>query len=198
MSSLGKVIVLSGPSSSGKSTLSKAIQALLDVPYWHISLDMIWYMQPPQREDPNWYPTSAAELMKAFSRTVGMLSRLGINVIAETGFLDPSEIVDFLSDLPEADILFVGVFCTLEIEKREVIRPDREVGYSRGHYDRVHSHSKYDIQVDTNALTPEQAAAKVKAALDQSYSEYILTRIRKSLTPRSPRPPLTSNEHANA
>ena len=183
MSSLGKVIVLSGPSSSGKSTLSKAIQALLDVPYWHISLDMIWYMQPPQREDPNWYPTSAAELMKAFSRTVGMLSRLGINVIAETGFLDPSEIVDFLSDLPEADILFVGVFCTLdEIEKRGITRPDREVGYSRGHYHRVHSHSKYDIQVDTNVLTPEQAAATVKAALEQSSLEYVLTRTRKALT----------------
>ena len=115
MSSLGKVIVLSGPSSSGKSTLSKAIQALLDVPYWHISLDMIWYMQPLQREYPNWYPTCAAELMKAFSCIVGMLSSLGINVIAEAGFLDPSE-----------------------------------------------------IQVDTNVLTPEQAAAKVKAALEQS------------------------------
>jgi len=120
--------------------------------------------------------------MKAFSRTVGMLSSLGRNVIAETGFLDPSEIVDFLSDLPEADILFVGVFCTLEIEKREVIRPDREVGYSRGHYDRVHSHSKYDIQVDTNVLTPEQAAATVKAALEQSSLEYVLTRTRKALT----------------
>jgi len=46
MSNSGKVIVLSGPSSLGKSTLSKAIQSLLDVPYWHISLDMIWYMQP--------------------------------------------------------------------------------------------------------------------------------------------------------
>ena len=185
MSNLGKVIVLSGPSSSGKSTLSKAIQALLDVPYWHISLDMIWYMQPLQREDPNWYPTFAAELMKAFSRTVGMLSSLGINVIAEAGFLDPSEIVDFLSDLPEADILFVGVFCTLdEIEKREVTRPDREVGYSRGHYYRVQSHSKYDIQVDTNVLTPEQAAAKVRAALEQSPCEYTITKMRKTLTPK--------------
>ena len=202
MSTFGKIILLSGPSSAGKSTLSKALQSVLAEPYWHLSLDMIWFMLPPQRPDPNWYPGMTADHMKAFAHTVGSLTGLGINVIAETGFFSPEEVAVFVADvrgergegtsvragttncegasarLANRDILFVGVCCPLEeIERREVTRDDREVGYSRGHYDKIHGHSEYDIQVDTSVLTPEQAAAKVKETLESPSGPFVLSRI---------------------
>ena len=35
----GKIILLNGASSSGKSTLARALQGALDEPFWHFSID---------------------------------------------------------------------------------------------------------------------------------------------------------------
>ena len=35
----GKIILLNGASSSGKSTLAQGLQARLDEPFWHLSID---------------------------------------------------------------------------------------------------------------------------------------------------------------
>ncbi|MFC6583477.1 phosphotransferase-like protein [Sulfitobacter aestuariivivens] len=35
----GHIIILNGPSSSGKSTTAAALQDLAAVPFWHISID---------------------------------------------------------------------------------------------------------------------------------------------------------------
>jgi len=35
----GKIIFLHGASSSGKSTIARALQARIDEPFWHISID---------------------------------------------------------------------------------------------------------------------------------------------------------------
>jgi chloramphenicol 3-O-phosphotransferase len=38
----GKIILLNGTSSSGKSTLAEALQSVLDEPYLHIDGDFFW------------------------------------------------------------------------------------------------------------------------------------------------------------
>jgi chloramphenicol 3-O phosphotransferase len=35
----GKIILINGASSSGKSTLARAVQRQLDEPFWHLSID---------------------------------------------------------------------------------------------------------------------------------------------------------------
>ena len=49
----GQIILLNGPSSAGKSTLAKAIQHHLDLPFWHISSDQFVeaHMLPARRDD---------------------------------------------------------------------------------------------------------------------------------------------------
>lgn len=42
----GKIILLNGTSSSGKSTLAKALQSVLDEPYLYIDGDLFWRMFP--------------------------------------------------------------------------------------------------------------------------------------------------------
>src|SRR5689334_22572565 len=39
MAELGKIILLNGASSSGKSTLARALQTKIEAPFWHISID---------------------------------------------------------------------------------------------------------------------------------------------------------------
>jgi chloramphenicol 3-O phosphotransferase len=36
---MSQVIFLHGPSSSGKSTIARALQAKIETPFWHISID---------------------------------------------------------------------------------------------------------------------------------------------------------------
>jgi chloramphenicol 3-O phosphotransferase len=38
-SSFGTIIFINGASSSGKSTIARALQARLEDPFWHISID---------------------------------------------------------------------------------------------------------------------------------------------------------------
>ena len=35
----GKIILLNGPSSAGKTTIARAIQQTIDVPFWHVASD---------------------------------------------------------------------------------------------------------------------------------------------------------------
>jgi len=41
MDKAASIIILHGPSSSGKSTLARALQARIELPFWHVSIDHI-------------------------------------------------------------------------------------------------------------------------------------------------------------
>ena len=47
MADYGKIIVLNGPSSAGKTTLSRNLQKIWDRPLYYLSYDSVdWYMAP--------------------------------------------------------------------------------------------------------------------------------------------------------
>ena len=49
----GKIILLNGPSSAGKTTIARAIQQLIDEPFWHVASDQFVEsrMLPNRRAD---------------------------------------------------------------------------------------------------------------------------------------------------
>jgi chloramphenicol 3-O-phosphotransferase len=53
----GKIIVINGPSSSGKTTLALALQQRLDVPFIRFSFDLFLDHQalPIEQTNKNWY-----------------------------------------------------------------------------------------------------------------------------------------------
>ncbi len=53
------------------------------------------------------------------------------------------------------------------LEARERERRDRTIGSAAAQHDVVDRWGGYDVEVDTSVLTPEAAAAVVRAALDQ-------------------------------
>ena len=63
-------------------------------------------------------------------------------------------------------LLSVGVRCPLdEVIRREAARRNRTLGQARAHFESVHAHVGYDVEVDTSAANPEACAEVIAAAV---------------------------------
>ncbi len=180
----GRVIVLNGTSSSGKSTLMRALQARLEGAWLGVGIDTVVYALPKRYLDqPLWSevfryvdaePGADApfrietgelgrQMVDGLHRTVASLADAGLSVIVDHVLLDPDWVVDLAKRLAGHDVLFVGVRCPLEVVvERERARRERTIGQAAAQFDVVHQVGGYDLEVDTSALSPE-AAAKVIA-----------------------------------
>lgn len=186
----GRVIVLNGPSSAGKSTFCKALQKTLDEYWWHVQMDTFTTMQPTwvmpepapgERPHPSWdHDTRLAGFLSGWYQCIRALALTGNNVIADAGFLKTEWLLEQIDALEGVTSLYVGVYCPLEeVERRELARGDRQPGYSRSQYDVVHNHGPYDVEVDTSILGPEEVAQVIKEALAAPPYPTAFSRIRE-------------------
>jgi chloramphenicol 3-O phosphotransferase len=165
-SSPGRIILLHGASSSGKSTLAKAIQRELDEPFLHFSSD---YLAPglPERRDPSgpfqWWGHARPRFFHGFQRCIATLAAAGNDLIVDH-IIEFSEWRWDLSRLLQPfDVFLVGVHCSLaEMERREHARGDRQLGEGKSHLeDGVHAFGCYDCDVDTTKREPRDVAIEV-------------------------------------
>jgi chloramphenicol 3-O phosphotransferase len=169
MKPLGTIILLNGTSSSGKTSLLRALQDALDDPYLDAGIDrFLWmlpkrYLNPPLWDDVLGRATEAGAtgqvLMAGMHHAIAALAQAGNNVIADHVLVDPGwvdECARLFCDLPA---YFVAVHCPLDVlEQREQQRQDRTLGQARAQFDLVHAHGVYDLEVDTSLASPEQCA----------------------------------------
>jgi chloramphenicol 3-O phosphotransferase len=150
----GKIILVNGPSSSGKSTLCRALQASIGEPFWHYSIDHFrgTGVLPTQRIDSGdfrWEDMRAA-FFEGFHRCLPALAQAGNNLLVEH-IVETGDWMSRLVRLLEPfDVYFVGLHCPLaELEARERQRGDREPGEARRDHGTVHAFATYDIEIDT-------------------------------------------------
>lgn len=149
------VVLLNGTSSSGKTSLAKALQDALPGTWLHVSVDDFLHMASR-------FDSGLAPIVSGFHRSVGSLASAGNrllvdHVIEERGWLE--EMSESLSDTP---VLVVGLRCPLGVlEQREHGRGDRATGLASIQFDMVHRHAHYDIEIDTSLSTVQDAAATV-------------------------------------
>jgi len=168
----GKIIILNGTSSSGKTSIVKALQIALEEPYLDVGLDRFLWMLPKRYlERPLWDDVLGMasqagnighQLVAGMHRSILALSRSGINVVADHVLVDPrwlDECIDLFEGLPA---YLVGIHCPLEVlEQREASRKDRTLGQAREQFGLVHKHGLYDIEVDTSISKPEECAQQI-------------------------------------
>ncbi len=148
-----QAIFLNGSSSSGKTTLAKALQLRLDKSYLHIAEDM-FFAALPERE----YPQSdflryGQRLYTGFTQCVRTLIQCDNLVIVDTVAWNPGSLAGFVEALWDMRVCAIGVHCTLPIlEEREQRRNDRSIGLARRQSDRVHQDALYDLEVDTSSM----------------------------------------------
>jgi chloramphenicol 3-O phosphotransferase len=145
----GKIILLNGVSSSGKSTLAKELVKKLPG-YFHFSIDdfdtIIEKME--DRDSDHLIPVPTEHF---FHRNIAMFSDKGVNLVVDQILHNKDTTKDCYEILHDYPVFFVGVHCPLnELEKREKERGDRPVGQGKSQLNYVHQQGEvYDIEVDT-------------------------------------------------
>jgi chloramphenicol 3-O phosphotransferase len=151
------VIFLNGASSSGKSTLAKALQRTLPEPFLHVSSDHLVAsgMLPDRREATGpfaWWDQVRPRFFAGFHRCLPAFAATGNGLIVEHVIEFANWRRDLARLLAGLDVFLVGVHCDLaEIDRRERARGDRRLGEGRTHVetDLIHSFGAYDFEVDT-------------------------------------------------
>ena len=168
----GRIIFLNGASSSGKSTLAKAMQQALPEPFLHVSSDhLVASGMLPARRDPDgpfvWWQQMRPRFFDGFHRCLPALAAAGNDLIVEH-IIEFRAWREYLAALLDGlDVFLVGVHCDLaEIDRRERDQGDRRIGEGRSHVetDLIHTFGPYDFEVDTTNAVPGAVAASVLAA----------------------------------
>ena len=159
----GKVLVLNGTSSSGKSTLAKLIQSLSEKAYLRISLDAFWDMTPAHipagsKNFPN--------MKLAIAKSVKGLCETGHYVIVDTIFCGDKTQRELLAEMASKELCFIKVTCPLdELNRREAVRGDRKIGLAASQISSVHAGVSYDFEIDTSLENVQEQVEELLGSL---------------------------------
>lgn len=153
---VGKIIILNGTSSSGKTTLARELQSQYSAAYLLCSLDAFWDMTPYKiPAGSNNFP----KMKLAMAKSVRALAETGHNVIVDIVFYGQKTYQEFSNILADFSVSFIKVDCPLyELEERELARGDRPHGLAQSQIKSTHDGVAYDLIIDTAANSPRQCA----------------------------------------
>jgi chloramphenicol 3-O phosphotransferase len=193
----GTIILLNGASSSGKSSIARALQEQLPEPYLHLGIDAFlamlpgrfWGWEPPADEGFLLVKTDAGteirtgpvgrRLLAGMFRSFAALAEAGNHLIIDHVVLDREGLRDLVAVLSPFRVLCVGVHCPLEVAlQREQQRGDRALGMVRHQHGVVHAHAIYDLEIDSSTCTPSEAAMRIKERLESGPAPTALVRMR--------------------
>lgn len=185
-SNRSSIILLNGPSSSGKSSLAKILQSKLPFPFLHIGIDKMIAMMPysinnwegGKSEQGFWWKQSydtkgqkifeiqlgpyAKKISNSFKDVVVTLAKNGHNIIIDDVAFGNAEIEVWRERLKDFNTFYIGIHCSLPtLEEREKARGDRIIGSARHQYHTVHQEIAYDLFIDTERESLESCAEKI-------------------------------------
>lgn len=159
----GRIVLLNGASSSGKSSLARELLDLFDDPWFHIPVDAFHAMRAHKDLTRPELESLFKRTRQGYHRAVSGMARAGNSIVADHVLSEPWRLVDILEQWAGLDVTMVGVHCRLEeLNRRESARGDREPGTAASQFDVVHAGVDYDCDVDTSALSARECALKIK------------------------------------
>jgi len=183
---MSKIIFLNGCSSSGKTTISKAIQYLAETPWLLIGVDTFIEMMPNQytgfgekaKEGFAFIPGAnergltvevcSGPFGKAFFETAPYLVRTladqGFDIIVDEVLLENTMLLQkYVSELEAHTVYFIQVTCDLKtMQEREILRRDRCCGLANAQLDSIFGENHiYDMTVDTTQTSAFECAREI-------------------------------------
>ena len=164
----GKVILINGASSAGKSTLARAVQKQIDEPFWHLSIDHlresgVLPLDRVRTGDFAWKSMRPA-FFQGFHNALPAIAAAGNNLIVDHIVETRDWMTSLVHLLAPFDVYFVGVHCPLpELERRELARGDRRIGEARSDFETIHDFVIYDLEVDSTMPAESNAAAVISS-----------------------------------
>jgi chloramphenicol 3-O phosphotransferase len=166
----GCVVILNGPSSSGKSSIARQLLVDLSRPFFHMGIDMFGAMRSESRTKELDSPALDEVLRRTragFHRAVVGMALAGNDVIMDYVFSEPWRLDDCLDVMEDLDVVLVGVHCSLEeLQRRERSRGDRQAGLAEKQFAVVHAHAIYDLEVDTSVDSTSACSVMIKELLE--------------------------------
>ncbi len=158
---MSKAIILNGTSSSGKTSLAKALQKELDGPYLHCQMDSFLNMIYVER-----FPNEKLSgVIEAFMESSKCLLDKGYDVIIDTVF-QPENMKIFLDFLKDHSVTTVAVKASLPIlQQREKARGDREIGQAESQFRSNIYSFNHKIEIDTTNQNLAEASRILKSKL---------------------------------
>ena len=155
MAEYGKIIVLNGPSSSGKTTLSRNLQKIWDRPLYYLSYDSVdAYMAPFGVAKRDFGIDAVRDFLAVMYESAAAISRSGRDVVIDNCLFDCEDIYEMSTEiLRDCPVTMVRVKLPLEeLERREVARGNRTIGKAKWQAEHItpKDDSAYDVIVDTS------------------------------------------------
>ncbi len=146
----GRIILLNGTSSSGKTTLATLLRSRLE-PQFH-------YYASDQLADAGFRPSNQEVRFRyrraffdGFHRSIAAFAGAGMDLLVEHILEEQAWAEELKVLLAPFDVFWVGVHAPVaEIERREQLRGDRTLGEALYHL-KTHRFCTYDVEVDTTA-----------------------------------------------
>lgn len=176
----GRLIVIDGPSSAGKTTLVRELQSRWDGPLLDAGLDRFLWMLPSRYFAPDawrqiyrYEPREGSierivtgdlgrQLLHAMHTAWKPMIETGLDVVADHVVLDQWTATDLVRATAGLQPLMVALTCPSDIlEARERDRGDRTIGQAAVQAAMLHRHLEYDIRLDSAELVPASLAARV-------------------------------------
>ena len=171
----GRIIILNGVSSSGKTTLAKAIQDLAPIPLYKLDIDDFIFMSPEKFND---YEHNDFSVQYAFAskffHVVKLFSDMGFDLVVPNMFFkDTDTLKEFRVLLKDYPVLVVNITCPLEeLKRRETLRGDRKPGSAQSQLQLLETQFDHSITVNNFENTNEACAEMIlKAFLPQSIND---------------------------
>ncbi|MEV7242234.1 chloramphenicol phosphotransferase CPT family protein [Streptomyces sp. NPDC003236] len=162
----GTVVLLNGTSSSGKSSIARALLEVLDGTWFHMPVDTFHSMRGGRPLAGADLPAEIDRTVKGFHRAVAGMAAGGNNLVVDHPLSRHWRLLDLLGLLVPGDTCLVAVRCPLpELERRERARGDRQPGLAALQYEHVHAHGPHDVEVDTSVLSPRECALRIAGFL---------------------------------
>ncbi|NRB21773.1 hypothetical protein HRU45_03475 [Candidatus Dependentiae bacterium] len=188
---MGTVIVLNGPSGSGKSSIQKEFQYLMMPDLWiKVGIDNLFNEPMPTItpenmsvwQSPNpirWVETSQNEndnnvitlfvgeqgdkVAYAMNSAIAAYAQSGCNVIVDYIAYDQKWFVYLQEKLKNIKTYYVKVEIPLEtLEQREAARGTSPQGHARSHYFSVYGDKDYDLVISSERNTAQEIAQQIK------------------------------------
>ncbi|NJP47669.1 chloramphenicol phosphotransferase CPT [Actinacidiphila epipremni] len=175
------VIVLNGGSSSGKSSIARALQSLLPEAWLSLSVDTFVDALPASLQDspggiaigPGGEITvgpAFRTLDAAWTAGVAAMARAGAHVVVDDVFLGGADSqARWSRALTGLDVLWAGVHCAPDVAAaREAARGDREPGMAAKQALLVHEGVTYDVEVDSTHCAALACARTIASRISRT------------------------------
>lgn len=173
-------LILNGCSSSGKSSIARALQYQSDELWLTFGVDTLISMMPQGKQMDDFFEFipgkndrgsvmhvdvggRGAYLFETLPFLAGLLLDRGYHVIVDDVMLDEKRMSCYGKVLQAHQIYRVGIFCELSVmQQREYLRGNRLEGLANDQVDRVHQViALYDLQIDTTHRSPFECAKDI-------------------------------------